>query len=1074
MKNGRIKVFFSVIFSFLILSVAITYISAENSYSNIYTTIENYDIAQFKKSNKAASAPLRFLSNTGEYLPDGQKDEDGILFYSFSSESRDSTFTAEIDKPLDLYLQKKLKFIVSSDCIETHEHYFTVILYSGEERLTAKGIFRTGEDSQITLDISSWKYRCSVDKISIMISSSADSCVNENARFSMPYISSNVSKPDRYFISDDITATGTGLKYVKDIYKHNSISIKLQNQRTALSGNILLSYSESLRNAIRIVLSNDSDYKEMTLQYIYVDKKTGQYVSSSKIIEIAPRSKNHSYLVLVDDVERISSFSLSFDGTNTGTAVFHKIEAVAVYSGEDSASNGTVESCIYSPQGDSIKISGTVFHNFFITHSDYLLYCYKLEGGETLSDIIERGDEPTAKSKMSTRFTFTLKTSKLGKLPQIARYAIVAAKGDEIILIASPASPTNEKNQAGESTGTQNGQKINSFKGIYSENISPVHLTNAGSAIVDVYLDKMTNETQSGILTTVEDIHIYYNSDYVASVDNKIKALTASGTNVYLRILISDNAKPDVIPYISENAPGAALYLAPTIDSDKSEIYFFGAIDFLTKRYSQSEDMRISGLILGKSIDLMEEYNYSEFDEITSYAASVAKSFSIMAKAAKINNNSISAILPISENSSDTRGFDTELLLTSLCCYFDSIGGLDFSLMLEGTHSPFLIDRRSLDGFSFSINEMGEVTEIRMKDGSYGFTPSGDDCPYYLTDSLSRFERVIVYLSRQSKSYPTSYTYLWSPDIKELSDTILPLYGFSYLSLFESEKCSGFFLELTEPYEKYNVEFFDYIKYIDSTKNSKGELTNYLAELFPMGDADNFDSTVKKEVYIAPSIQISDYTNLGKFVYRDFSEAVNTPAWILSDGCDSVMFKHTPTGEKALCAEFVGDNALCGEIIYKLDIPENMTFAPLLAFDIFLEGTENMPYDIYIRLGTSCGIIESQISCEGNKDIRAVIDLEGIECAEQVNYICISVINEESDNVNLYISEISGYSARFSDEEISTLVREARDSYKADLPTSSGSVEKKLTDVRIIVMVVIVMFIGVLFVGFYEKKQQIK
>ena len=1069
MKNRKIKALFSVIFSFLILSAAITYISAENSYSNIYTTIENYDISQFTKNSKAACAPLRFLSNTGEYLPDCRKDENGIFFYSFSSESRDLIFTAEVDNPLNLYLQSKLKFIVSSDCKKAHEHYFSVILYSGEERLTAKGIFVTGKESQITLDISSWKYRFSVDKINIMISGVTDECVNENARFSLPYISSKVSKADKYFISNDITATGTVLKYVKDVYSHNSISLKLHNQRTALSGNILLEHSESDRNAIRILLSNDSDYKEMTLQYMYVDKKTGQYVSSSKIIEIAPRSKNNSYLVLVDDVERISSFSLSFDGTSTGEAIFHKIEAVAVYSGEDNASNGTVESCIYSSEEGNIKVSGTLFHNFFITHSDYSLYCYKLDGDETLGEAIERGEEPAAESKMSTRFTFTLKASKLGRLPQISRYAIVAAKGEEIILIAPPASPSSEA----EDVNIGNEEKIDSFKGIYSENISFAHLTNAGSAIVDVYLDRMTNEIRSGILTTIENVHIYYDSDYVASLDNKIKALTASGTSVYLRILISNGAKSEVVPYISENAPKSALYLAPTIDSDESEIYFFGAIDFLTKRYSQTESMKIDGLILGKSVDLMEEYNYSDLYEITAYAASVAKSFSIMAKVAKINNSGISAILPISENSASTRGFDTELLLTSLCAYFDSIGGLDFSLMLEGTHSPFLIDRNAMRDFEISISETGEITEISINDYSYSFTPSGDDCPYYLTDSLSRFERVIDYLSRQSESYPTSYMYLWSPDPDELSNTIIPLYGFSYLNLFESEKCNGFFLEMTDSTDKYSIDFFDYVKYIDSSKNDKGELTSYLSELFPMGESERFVNASKKEVYIAPSIQISDYTGLGKFVYRDFREALNTPAWILGDSCDSIMFKNTPTGEKALCAEFVGGSSSCGEIIYKLDIPENMTFAPFLSFDLYIEGADDAS-NVYIRLGTACGIIESRISCEGNKKISAVLDLQNIVCAEEVNYICIGIEKEKTEKVNLYITEISGYSSEFSDEEISSLVRVERDRYRLDQPVSGDAGENKLTDARIIVIAVIVLFICVMFVVFYEKKQYLK
>ncbi|MBE6537896.1 MAG: hypothetical protein E7671_00335 [Ruminococcaceae bacterium] len=1035
---------------------------ASTANANIYETKEYNELSKLDMSILKSTSVFNW--KTGEGLSPTKSSMNALPSYllSFSSDTNAASLISSPTERINAYDYRQLSFAVKALCGEDpalrQNCSFILTLSSYNHSLICKGSITSGVWNVISFDVGAWKARHDITGIKIEIVGENEDIPLSEIDFSGPYVPRYEKPTMPKFMSYGLYASGSELEILSKGTASEALRIYLGSQRVSISGRAAVPFSGELSNAVKIVLSNNSSLRNMQFVYTHLDVESGKYVTAQENVPLEVGANRFSYLIKTDDVSLISSFSLVLDSATGGSVTIHSIEPISVYDGFSDEPKGEISSCKVDTTGKTLTIKGSILHNYLISHSDYSLACYKLRTGETLDAAIKRGDKPVDTAKMSSRFSFEVKVAQLGELALVSKYAVVAlSQSGEYTLIAPPASIEAKFGTAETASGRTN------IKGLQYENISSAIDCGAGSAIIDVYLDRLTSSTHAGHLHTVENTFIYFDADYVRTLDNKIKNLYASGCKVYLRLLISADADTSLIPYATSFGKNEKTeFLAVNIANKKAEEHFFATVDFISGRYSTQKNGRISGLILGKTVDIMETRNYSRDVSISDYAHTVSMSLDLMARTAATSIPGIEIILPVSDKKEATDSFDTEQLLSSICLYFDETGGLDYSLMLESTHAPY-----SENGKKQSASE---------------------DSDYYCTDNIYTFERVLDYLSRTFENAPKSYIYCYSPTSLD-AESLNVAYIYNYYSIMFSEMASAFVLSLPDGEEGKNAaNSLSYLmKYIDTEKNINGELS--LSALEFLGATsfeeliDGYDSELIKYRVFSETDPLDTLpeTVKGSYPLWDFSDAFGTLGWFEGNNCRSLSLDATAKDGKALCAEISGNDNVnaYSDIVYKYEYTEDISSIPYIVFDLELkDGNDDSLYEIVIIMGGENHRLEAKKVVRGGGDIKMIIDVGVVSDMKKIDYIRICVRKNLSQDdlidgrdFKLYLKKVTAHSDRYGDDALERAVLNARAKARNTTLMSDGDILSS-TKYELIASVLVIIIIGVLMVAFYEKRQK--
>ena len=1064
-------IFFSVAVIVFVITITINCYAEERiSNVNVFSVTERENMLNFNMDTLAPTAHFGWINQTGS-SPE-QRYERGLAGYVLinSSDTNSATFTSSLKSPIDAYSYRNLSFALNISCENdqdiTQDCRFILTLYSGNESIQLEGTVKSGGWNVIDFNVGSWKHRKNITGIIVNIIAKDENIALTNIDFSGPYVTKEAAPKSPNFMSYELSSSGAEIEIVGRGSADEYIRTTLKAQRTSINGDVYVPYSEDKLNAVRIVVSNYSLLDEMTFYYTYLDASLGKYVSDSKTISLEQTERPRSYFIHTGNVTLISDFSLILDSKSEGIFAIHSIEPISFYEGYTDELYGEISDCKVSSDKKLLNIEGNVFHNFLIGHDNYTLACYQLRTGESLEFLIQNGAKPIATQKMSSKFSFELKLSKLGEYALISKYAIAAISDEgEYFLLCAPTSVKGKFSSAETSSGRTN------IKGLQYEKISAMVDGSVGSAVIDVYLDKLTNSTNSGHLYATKDTFIYFNADYIAELDKKIKNLYSADCKVYLRLLISSDADSLLLPYVNtEGMEKDTSLLAVNISSHEAERNFFATVDYIAGRYSDITYGKISGLILGKSLDMMNEYNYSGDKYLADYAATVAGALEIMARTAVSSIPGIEIILPISDARTEKNGFDTELFLLSVCQYLDMGGGLEFSLMLESSHAPY------------------SISEKRIKTG-HKLTSADEESNYYCTDNIYVFERILDHLASVSKSSPRSYIYHWTPDITELGEGLSTAYIYNYYSIMFSEKASSFVISLPNSAvgQKAADSLSYLIKYVDTERNKDGSISLFALNVL---GAESWDALIDgydaekityRAFYEAESLEEVPPTVTGRYSLWDFSSAFGALGWFEGSNCNSVYVDATAPGGKALCASISGkitDEDGYSDVVYRYEYTDDLSLMPYIKFQFDIDdGDEGALYEIVVIIGGDGHRIETSKQVRGSQADSIIVcttDCKELAKMEYLRFCVRRIYDEEIDidsDFKLYLKKVTAYSEKYDDAAFERAIESSRATAKN---TSAVNAEETPTKTRyeFVIAIAIVIALSVAMVAFYERKQK--
>lgn len=336
---------------------------------------------------------------------------------------------------------------------------------------------------------------------------------------------------------------------------------------------------------------------------------------------------------------------------------------------------GTITSCTVDANRDAVIISGSVKHSVLIGNRDAQIAVYRFGPWIDVASAVSSAD-PEAVTDMSITFDFELPCQTL--VQETSLYAVSLIKPDgTVTLIAPPVYPDA-------STGNTSG---GGFKAVLTENHAAAVASLPGSAIVDVYLDKLNNGNNSGYIYNANGDLFYFDKSVINELDRIIRTYTAAGSTVYLRYLISPGIT--TLPFCFDTMTWA-LNKCVVVDNDEALKAIYAYTAFLVSRYNGDSYGSIDGIILGRGADMPILNNYAILVS-EDYATVYARSLALIGLAATgaANGRKISLIVPIGDSLTSAGRVNGEEFIYSVAEYLATHSKMTFTVLCESRHNPY-------------------------------------------------------------------------------------------------------------------------------------------------------------------------------------------------------------------------------------------------------------------------------------------------------------------------------------------------------------------------------------------------
>ncbi len=719
---------------------------------------------------------------------------------------------------------------------------------------------------------------------------------------------------------------------------------------------------------------------------------------------------------------------------------------------------GTVTECIVDRSSQTVSVRGSIKHSVLVGSRESKLAVYRFDPWVNISSALKTS-EPLATMNMTIRFEFDLPCVTITQ--RLSLYAVAIIDPDGKIKLISEPQYADYYTTDTSSTG---------FKTVITDDVAGAVAAHPGSAVIDIYLDKLDRGNKSGYIYNADGELFYFDREVIKDLDKKVLTYTASGANVYFRFLISGDSNE--LPFCTKGNLWTKNKCV-VINSVQALNSIYAYTNFLISRYDGGEFGKADGIILGRGCDMPVLYNYASLvseDYETVYARSLALIGLAAIEAA--GNGNVSLIVPVGDTLTENRKVYASGFLESIAYYIDKHTELSFTVMCESMHNPYGLNDSD---FSSEINpdETGEedfvytddtvevteslpaeteYTEETFSDITYEeetyipettqseetekIVANTDADGYFCTDNINTFLTFFNSLKKKYSSVNDGFAWCWYPDSDTVEGALGVCYSYNYMklaSLGVDFYAICFENEVSDKFSSISHLF----KYIDTQYNDKE--TAYARSVFEIGEWSEIineyssGAGIYHDLY-ERSLEPNVLDFVGSIVYLDYSSGRGNIGWFDGLYCDSLDIQ-IEGSESFLQADMDLDSAGVNhaEIGYIFDSPEPLMMGDALTFEIKCGEDDGSLYEVAIHICSGDSTIVSKAVIAGGVESALSLDVSDRDNTDGVDSVKITlkrVTGSGRCNLNLYRVLINSVSD--SDEQLAKEFENIREYLRAD------------------------------------------
>lgn len=886
-------------------------------------------------------------------------------------------------------------------------------------------------------------------------------------------VSSNGFMSQIFFGSDNTT------HYVTD----NSLTLPLSKDGHSISYKTAVTPTvyETPSNAIRLVLSNVSAVTYLNVKYTYVTDSGAH--TETQHIDMEAYSTRCTYLLRTDFADHLVSVTLILPEATGGSLVLHAMETVRVYT-ENTAQYGTILSCLYDRTAKTINVKGSVYHDVMINAGGGTLGLFRLKPGQTVEELLtDPTATPLAQSALS--IGFELQATAADVAARFARYVVLICKLDGTRL---PLAAAQYADISGEDKVSVSSPDRSDFKGIDTTLIASAIDSNVGSAIVDVYLNRLENEQHSGYLYTVENSYFYFDRAYLAELDASIRSLSGAACKVYLRFLVeADGSQLPCAVSVSDETEDPPLYRALRADDAESLRYLYAYTSFLCSRYHGGDKGSIAGIIVGTRVDEAAVYNAAGKVSLSDYAVTYGQALTAVALAARDILPEMMMVIPVSDGWNTAAigeihrygNYTSELFVESLAGYLTAHGAGEYTLMVESTHNPYGL---SNDHFAAETVEVGEQSSAEEPQ----LIAATSDSHYLSSENIELLDSYLRRYAAQYGSLADCYLFHWTPDENTSGNALSASYVYHYYRLFGDERASAFFVSFRDKEEGGNLVEFSKIKYlvkyIDTSTGSYR--TSFALEIFGVDSWEHlisgFDRTKVEQMDLMEGTFADPSSNvtMGSYALFDFSTANSTRGWYMGNHCSSLSVGYSELYGKTLDAVMDADLSTLAEysdIAYRFEYPGILQYAPYVTLTLAVDCATDPAavFEVKLVIGSDEGYMEAKQVVKNGELTTLTLNAAHFANVSTPDYIRLSVktVMGEDESFTLHLKSLSLDSREYDSATVQELINAE---IRADSGNVSVSEKNRKADYMLLMFVSIAAFLCtgavIMMLGHYQKK----
>ncbi len=716
---------------------------------------------------------------------------------------------------------------------------------------------------------------------------------------------------------------------------------------------------------------------------------------------------------------------------------------------------GSITYCTVDDSRNLIKIHGSIKHSVLIGNRDAKIAVYRFDPWLDVTTAIASA-EPLAMTDMSISFDFELPCSTVLHKTSIYAVALIDADG-KISFISTPTYPDAETKDTSDA----------GFKAILTSDHAAVLPSLPGSAIVDVYLDKLNNRNNSGYIYNADGELFYFDKAKVNELDRIIRSYTAAGTKVYMRFLISPSVS--TLPFCSDAATWATNKCV-VIDNEPALNAIYAYTAFLTLRYSGGDYGSVDGIILGRGADMPVLNNYASLVS-EDYNTVYARSLTIIGLAA--SNAKISLIVPIGDTLTPNGRVNGEEFLYAVADYVETYSDLTFTVLCESRHNPYgitdeyfstdieseMTDEYTETAEEYIGNSEVETTAECVTDEETTFVPdtsslapvesdtmqaetsaepseiewaeteppieestkpdklqsNNNSAGFYCTDNIEVFRQMFEKLKRSHSSVNKGFAWCWYPDTDTVESSLSVCYSYNYMKLAALGAdfyAVGFENEIVERFPSMARLF----KYADTSDNVKETL--YARTVFGVeswgelidkwSDGCGAYTSLQENEF---KIDVSDFS--GELLYLTYASDKGAVDWYNGYFCNNISLQNTEhVGYLRASIDPTAAGFVPAEIGYVLDRSEPLLVGDALTLDVQCGSDDGSIYEVIVYINHKDGTLISKGVIRGGVRCRISADVSEYDSTNLVNSIRIAVNRITGDgpfDFNLYNVTINDY-----------------------------------------------------------------
>ena len=799
---------------------------------------------------------------------------------------------------------------------------------------------------------------------------------------------------------------------------------------------------ETPNNAVRFIIANYSSATYIQVKYTYVTDYGP--VTETQSMPIGAYSGRSTYLLRIPQADSLVNMTLILPDATGSSIMLHGMEAVRLWTdsmaGEES---GQILSCVYNSASKTVTVKGSVHHDVTIAAAGATLYLYRLAPSQTLEELLSDPTAvPVAYSAMS--IGFQLRAPATDVVSRFARYVVLISMPDgRRIPLSAPHFATSE----GE---TYTEIDRDNFKGIETTLISGAIDSNVGSAVVDVFLNRLENEQNSGYLYTVENKYFYFDRAYLAELDAQIRSLSGAACKVYLRFLVEEDGSPlncamydeplsaESAEDDGEQTASAARYRALHADTTEALRDLYAYTSFLTSRYNGTDVGDISGIIIGSRVDESEIYHAAGDVTLPEYVEMYGQAVNVIAGAAQDIDPALTLIVPVGDSwnapligtAHRRENFTVELFVDSLAAYLSVYGGANFTVMIESTHNPYGLNDQYFEPIHTDGEEIPEALLPKL-------IPATQDSLYLSSENIVLLDNYLAIHAAQYDSLADRYYFHWSPDDHTGGNALSASYVYHYYRLFHDNRAAAFFVSFREKEMAGNLTDFSKIrylvKYIDTESGS--DRTAFALDIFEVESWGNLIDGFRRDLVEHTRLSESNFSKydaeatVGSYTLFDFGAANSTRGWYVGNHCLSLDVSSDTQYGKSLNAHMKADLSSLAEysdIAYRFPIPMTLEYTPYITVSLMVEGAadQDSVYEVKLSCGSDNSYTEAKQVVRNGEQVTLTMDVSQFSAMSPMEYMRLSVktVMGENETFTLRVRHISLDSREHDSDALKSLI----------------------------------------------------